>query len=543
MANNQGLQRLLIASSGDNVIWDRCFIHGYAKPSRFHKGMSLRGRQVAVIDSVFHGFQEWRSKGYSQSDSSHAIAHYSGGPAIIRNNSIEAAGINYIAPNGSYSEEGVHDVTIENNDFVKRPEWRQTELQTTLYPNRHPLELKQGQRFLIAANRFTYQWSGINAGAMLELTPRASSIPAAATITSVRQGVVTVSPSVTFDSGDVVLISGTFSHYDGLQEVESSLGAGVFRLRGAFAGDAGSGSVQNVAPGRPMSDIDIRDNLFYQGTELLRVAGIDGDASVSLAPTTRVRLAGNLVVDLNILPYSWGGRVDRSGTYVNGDFGARVVYVLNGEMEDLHIQNNTVFGVSGNRPTLLVSSQQNGKTVMGLRLERNIVVADSLSSIIRTDDGKALGSAALTAMFPGAQLGLNVLCCAPSVSQSYGEGFIFPAGVDAIRWVRPSLVMPFNFVLSPGSPFTGSGASAQGLLGDSYTVPASSSDIPTASNTVGGGVSPSAETQTTLPVIASTPPVAPPAVSSNKPTGAEVVSSGTLTVPVPSGGSGSACPE
>src|SRR5690606_16447301 len=48
--NNQGMQLLLVNSAADDVVWDRCYIHGYPKPARFHKGISLRGKRVAVIE-------------------------------------------------------------------------------------------------------------------------------------------------------------------------------------------------------------------------------------------------------------------------------------------------------------------------------------------------------------------------------------------------------------------------------------------------------------------------------------------------------------
>lgn len=59
---------------------------------------------------------------------------------------------------------------------------------------------------------------------------------------------------------------------------------------------------------------------------------------------------------MDIRKYSQGGRVNIDGTYgTNGDFGARALFILNGEMEDVVFDNNTMYGTNGTRPTLYVS--------------------------------------------------------------------------------------------------------------------------------------------------------------------------------------------
>jgi hypothetical protein len=408
--NSQGSQVLLISSAASDVIWDRCYIHGYPKPARFRRGISLRGDRVAVIDSLFEGFQEWRGSGYAQTDAAYAIVHYSGGPALIRNNHLEAAGITYYAPNTSYSgEPQPHDVTITGNLFKKRPEWRRTDAQTDVYPNRHSLELKQGERYLISGNTFDYNWSGINAAAHLCVTPRCSSMPKETSIGGVSRGLIMTGPAQGLSEGDVVLISGTGTDHDGLHEVESVENAAVVKLRGTFLSAATGGKVRVVAPGRRISDLDIQDNRFYRGTEILRIAGSDNDCGFALPSTTRVRVTGNFASDHDIRSYARGGRVDQTGQFRNGDLGARIIYILNGEMEYLEFSGNRMIDNKGNSPTLLVSTEKPGSTVYGFRFRNNVFSADTTRNAIRSEDH--IGTEALGVMFPRHEADGNTLCC------------------------------------------------------------------------------------------------------------------------------------
>jgi hypothetical protein len=466
--NNQGMQLLLIDSAGSDIIWDRCYIHGHPKPARFHKGISLRGDRVAVIESYFEDFQEWRTGGYFQGDSSHAIAHYTGGPVLIRNNHLEAAGITYFAPNTPYDGfEQPHDVAVIRNTFRKRPEWRRTDTQTTIYPERHSWELKQGARHLLEGNLFHYKWSGINQGATTLASPRCSSPPPATAIASFANGVVTLASMKYVYVGDVVVISGTGSAHDGLWEVVEVLEPNRFVLKNPPAGSGTGGTLYRPAPGRRISDIVLRHNLYYQGTEVLRMAGTDPDCAAFRLPSTqRVVFENNLAVDFDIRSYAQGGRVDATGIYAtNGDFGARSLYILNGESEDIVFRHNTVYGAKGSRPTFIVSSDAPGQAVEGVVLSDNVQTLNGSSfQGIRNDTGSLLGTAALNGMFrrdnvPFWEVNNNVICCGwSSASGSNPPTSRWPGNESEIRWSRPSLTEPFDFRLRHDSQFISGGS-------------------------------------------------------------------------------------
>lgn len=465
--NNQGLQLLLVDSAGSDVIWDRCYIHGHPKPARFHKGISLRGDRVAVIESYLEDFQEWRAAGYAQGDSAYGIVHYWGGPTLIRNNWLEVAGITYFAPNTNYNDpEQPQDVTIVRNVFKKRPEWRRTDVQTDIYPERHSWELKQGARMLLEGNFFDFKWSGVNQGATTTVTPRCSSPPPAAAIVSITDGIVTTSSAQHVLPGEVVLLSGTYM--DGLWEVSSALSSSQFVLRDAPEGSGSSeGLAYRVAPSRRVSDLAIRSNLYYKGTEFLRIAGSDGDCgSFKLPSTQRVSIENNLVVDFDIRGFWNGGLVDLTGVYgAYGDLGARSVYLLNGELEDVTFRHNTIYGSRGNRPTLIVSTETEGHAVEGFVMDDNIQTFDGGTFHGVRSEGK-YGTAALDAMFkrgsvPSWQSQNNVICCgwgSSSNVNSHPPTYSWPVAEAEVGWALPSLKAPFDFRLRDHSQYISGGA-------------------------------------------------------------------------------------
>jgi hypothetical protein len=216
----------------------------------------------------------------------------------------------------------------------------------------------------------------------------------------------------------VVLVTGTGSDHDGLHEVEAAIDNRTARLKGSFLSASNGGEIRNLSPGRRMSDLHIRGNTFSRGTEIVRLAGSDNDCSFALPATQRVTFAGNKATDHDIRSYAGGGRVDVTGAFAaNGDFGARMLMLLNGELEYLDFSSNYMTGNKGGRPTLLVSTEKPGSTVYGLRFHDNVFSADTTQHAVRGES--LIGVRALDALFPGHTSSGNVLCCAGAQDSFY----------------------------------------------------------------------------------------------------------------------------
>lgn len=467
-SSDQGhINRLVYVNRANDVVFDRCWIHAQPKPSRVHGGIAIAGDRFAVVESYLDWFQEWRTGGYWQNGGSNNLTHYQGKQALIRNNYLECAGINYFAPNTSYGSTGTppSDVTITRNTFKKRVEWRRTGAQPYQFPNRQAWELKQGQRYLLEGNIFEYNWSGINAAAFVLSTPRCSSLPAAQSLAGWSGNTITLaSAGASFEPGDVIYLTGTDAAHNGLWEVAGNgcpSNCAQVTLRGSPSGSGTGGSARLRASGRAITDLDLRHNSFYQGTEIFRLAGTDGDcSSFRLPQSKRVRFYNNLAVDMDIRRYADGGRVDLNGAFAaNGDFGARFLYVLNGDVEDLIATHNTLFGSRGNVPTMLVTDY----TSEGLTLSDNLHTFDHTSFNAIRSTGNS-GTATLNASFkrdhvPNWAAENNVMCCGwGAYSGNYPASFRWPASVGEVGWLKASLTAPYNFRLRYDSPYISGGA-------------------------------------------------------------------------------------
>jgi hypothetical protein len=220
-----------------------------------------------------------------------------------------------------------------------------------------------------------------------------------------------------------------------------------------------------IAPSRRMSDLAFRSNLYYQGTEFLRIAGSDGDCgSFRLPSTQRVAIENNLVVDFNIRSFWNGGRVDLTGVYgQNGDLGSRTVYLLNGELEDVTFRHNTVYGSRGNRPTMIVSTATEGHGVEGFVMNDNIHTFDTGGFQGVRSEGQ-YGTTALDAMFrrgsaPFWESKNNVMCCGYGGNAgSHPPAYFWPVSEAEVGWALPSLKAPFDFRLRDHSAYISGGA-------------------------------------------------------------------------------------
>ncbi|MDX2153916.1 MAG: fibronectin type III domain-containing protein [Bryobacteraceae bacterium] len=414
----QGVYRQLISSYGDEIVWDRCYVHGWPYPQRLMTGFALAGKNVAIVNSYIDEVSWWRSSGYNQNEGGNGILHLSDGPALIDNNYIAVAGIGYFAPNNNLqSQVLVHDVTFTRNTMRVYPKWRlgDPENNGVVYSHRNHWELKQGARFRVEGNQFEYGFSGLTAGQFLLLTPRCSSLPPAVNVTSIANGLVTLASSLMLSSGDVVALTGTDSPFEGVWEIAAAeCEAGQCRrfwLKDAPPGAALQGRLFLRASNRGISDVLMQWNTFREGTELLRVTGTTGCGFSHLPATRRIALRNNESTDLNIRPFSRGGRVDRDGTYRNGDFGARTVLNL-GWLEDLTVTDNLFNGNRGNMPLLLGTELVSE----GLNFSGNTFTFDEDMAFRAVFHSNALGVEALNRGYrrddrPNWIFENNVICC------------------------------------------------------------------------------------------------------------------------------------
>ncbi len=437
-AQPQGVVRQLITSSSNQVVWDRCYIHGWPFPQRVGNGIAIAGENIAIINSYFDEIAWWRAAGYSQMEGSIGILQYEKGPVLIDNNYISVAGIPYFSPSNSLTTQDIsHDVVFTNNLFRSHPKWRQGDPENNgyVYSNRNTWELKQGKVYRVEGNRFEYNYSGLTAGQFILLTPRCpDALPAPIPIVSITDGKVELKAPVSFDTGDVVVISGTNSAYDGLWELSRTECASKcknFILLNAPNGSASGGAMIMRGPNRGVSDISIQYNSFSEGAEVMRLTGTTGCRYSHMPVTQRILFRNNVSNDINIRSFANGGRVDKSGTFRNGDFGARMVYNL-GWVEDLIVTDNLFIGNRGNMPLLLMTEGVSE----GLVFSNNVFTYDEQTRMRAVFHSGALGSDALDRGYrrdehPNWVFENNVICCGlDSYASRYPPTTRWPASMS-----------------------------------------------------------------------------------------------------------------
>ncbi len=436
----QGVYRGLISSYGDEVVWDRCYVHGWPYPQRLMTGFALSGNKVAIVNSYIDEVSWWRASGYSQTEGGNGILHFGGGPSRIDNNYIAVAGIGYFAPNNNLQTATiVRDVAFTRNTLRTYPKWRQGDPENNgvIYSHRNHWELKHGEAIRVEGNQFEHGFSGLTAGQFLLITPRCSALPATVRIASIEDGLLTLTAPFALSAGDVVFVDGTNGAYDGLWEIASAEcaedGCRRFRLKDAPRGGASEGRLTLRGSNRGVSDVLIQFNTFREGTELLRLTGTTGCGNGHLPPTRRITFRYNESSDLNIRSFAKGGRVDREGTYRNGDFGARAILNL-GWVEDLTITDNLFIGNRGNLPVLLGTELVSE----GLNFSGNTFTFDEEAPFRPVYHGGTQGAEALDRGYrrddaPNWIFENNIICCGlERFANSYPRSTQWP-GMQGLR--------------------------------------------------------------------------------------------------------------
>lgn len=146
----------------NNIILDRCFIHGDPVAGS-RRGILFNGASLAVVDCYISDCKE-------DGADSQALASYSAtGPIKIVNNFLEGAGENVMfgGADPSIPNAVPSDIEIRCNHFFKPLKWKQE-----LWDIKNLLEFKNAQRVLVEGNTFENCWPNAQNGFALLLTPR-----------------------------------------------------------------------------------------------------------------------------------------------------------------------------------------------------------------------------------------------------------------------------------------------------------------------------------------------------------------------------------
>jgi hypothetical protein len=464
---------LATTETNDNIIFDRCDIHGLDYPARLGTAMYLNGSNIAVINSRIHKVNRWTETAQTGNESMAISITEGPGPGHIENNFIEAIGISVFFTGSTYHVPPPADYVIKRNYFSHPDTYlygSPLNVSRKNYPNRHHLEVKSGKRLLIEGNTFDNNWADVNQGSFIMLSPRAGALPAAKKITNILNGTVTLSPSTyPYSPGMYVNITGTgAANHDGIRKIDTMANANTFTVVPRPSGTGVTGSVTAVASDVQIADIDIKNNIFRNGPNVLWMLGhdnFDSSTEVNTKGLQHVRFVNNLVYGMDARAYTQGGRVSPIGMSPNGRSGI-VVYLAFG-VESLIVQNNTIYDFKGLRPTFLSFDTTTRGANGGLDVRNNIFTATP--PVITTSPGPINGTAALNIQWtahpnPAWILNNNVFCCGVTATTKN-------ANPPRNSWADTNAAIGFtnpyggDFTLVPSSPYK-AGASCYGISGD-----------------------------------------------------------------------------
>jgi hypothetical protein len=428
-------------STNDRIIFDRCDVHGHDYPGRVGRGFYLNGSNVAIIDSRVHKINRWTNdKGYATEASAVDIAD-GPGPGTLENNFLEAIGMTVFFPNPSRNILPAADYVIRRNYFSHPDTYlpgSPNNWSGKNYNNRQVLELKAGQRMLIEGNIFDGNWSDITQGAMVLLTPRTLDQVSSKKVASIEEGILKIPAAAAADPytlGLLVSVRDTGTSLDGIWEIAEVLSPTTYRLANMPSGSAWTGTVVAVTSHMQITDIDIRNNIFRNGPNLLWITG--HDAAPTTKTTQRIRLHNNLVVGMDVRPAHEGGRVSPIGTNKDGRSGV-AVFVAGG-MEDLIITKNTIFDFKGKAPSFMqMDVGRNAHS--GLLVMDNIFTAER--ALISSINGGNQGKASLDLQWkqypqPKWTFRNNVLCC--NINVRTPDENLWPDSIAEIEFLNPLL--------------------------------------------------------------------------------------------------------
>jgi hypothetical protein len=247
------------------------------------------------------------------------------------------------------------------------------------------------------------------------------------------------------------------AQHDGLWEVEEVLGPNEFKIKNAPSGSGETGISLGISSNVQISDLDIRNNVFRYGPNLLWITGHHdggtGGSYLTSKTTQRVRFANNLVYGMDARPASQGGRASPVGVNRNGRSGLAAFVALG--MEDLIFRSNTIYDFRGLAPTFLSHDSITRGANAGLDVRDNIFIASPAH--IALISGLYPGVEALNLQWtqhpqPSWVFANNVFCCQLSAAQAARKPprNLYPDSADGIGFENPGAG---NFRLSSTSPY------------------------------------------------------------------------------------------
>jgi len=166
-----GYYELIMLTSADHIIVDRCWIHG-SPTGEDIKGVEFSASSyIAVVDSYI---SDIHSKLSGLGADSSAIGSVTGpGPVKIVNNFLEAAGENVLW-GGAGSSTNVSDVEMRRNHMFKPFTWWESSPSYfgTAFEIKNLFESKTGVRQLVEGNIFENNWAQAQKGTAILFTPK-----------------------------------------------------------------------------------------------------------------------------------------------------------------------------------------------------------------------------------------------------------------------------------------------------------------------------------------------------------------------------------
>ena len=158
------------ANPADNVIFDRCYIHGNATGNvrdgiqmHYATNVAIIGCTISDIHSTneSHGIHVWRSSN-----------------VLIHNNTVIAAGINVFVYDEGTEGEVPEDIVVSNNTLYKPLSWNPNDPSYAGIPwlVKNLFEIKNAHRVLVENNLMQNTWPGGQNGTAVLLTPREAEI-------------------------------------------------------------------------------------------------------------------------------------------------------------------------------------------------------------------------------------------------------------------------------------------------------------------------------------------------------------------------------
>ncbi len=161
----------------DHIVFDHDYIHGLGYPYRLQFAISLEGSNTAVVNSYIDELNAWKDNDTTEVEyESYGIYSTVGpGPARIDNNYLSVVGIAVFSPDDTGGNTtNPSDYQVTHNYFFQDPKYRPGSPTSDghVYDNRDVIELKRGQRWLIDGNIFDGNFSSIQGGGVIMISPR-----------------------------------------------------------------------------------------------------------------------------------------------------------------------------------------------------------------------------------------------------------------------------------------------------------------------------------------------------------------------------------